>query len=127
MNKERILAVADAITSEEGRKHFNMEHWLRHNNRSYGALPSNTALTSCGTTACIAGWVVHLFGKPGDDLTTEAESLLDLSRAQAANLFIPTINKAYEDITPDEAAIVLRHLAATGEVDWGIAGLEEDD
>lgn len=81
----------------------------------------------CGTPACIAGYAVAM--EMGDlNANIRAYSLalnihydeiagkyLDLTPDQRSKLFYgaPGFN-----VTPEEAGIVLRNLAATGNVDW---------
>lgn len=104
----------------------------------------------CGTTACIAGWAsLHvtkegtLLSKgrtsneiyevadelDGTDLSTyatAAQNILGLDDDQAALLFEPMNfgdhgNHDWDEVTPRQAAKVLRHLVKTGDVDWGVA------
>lgn len=90
----------------------------------------------CGTPACIAGHGLALFGcklrgegwglSATDDLTLQA--MLGLSEIQTSELFEPQLEDhgvefdagpgSFEYITSNHAAACLRHLAATGEVDW---------
>jgi hypothetical protein len=56
----------------------------------------------------------------------EASEVLGISYEDARSLFINvslTANKkmTLEDITKDEAVVVLEHLKATGKVDWSVA------
>lgn len=82
MNKELLLKVRDAILAEP--EHFDMEHFVRRN-------------TSCGTTACIAGWTVALSRNTTPDadetipdsisVAWEAQSRLGLTHEQEVALF----------------------------------------
>lgn len=123
MNKENVLAVADAIE-----KHsipdlgFNMGALIETGYTDmYG--------TDCKTVACIAGWALCLKNNlPATpvafSIMTEAGDWLDLTTAQQYLLFCsPTPEKYVEfgEKTPAQAVAVLRHLAETGEVDWSIA------
>jgi len=137
MNRENILAVADAIE-----KHsipdlgFNMG-WLisASDGRSYKADRSGKG---CGTVACIAG---HAYALQHGVMRLPAEQhhfdqqadWLGLSKSEARELFfagsVCEIQRAADGgwvdakaelttITPSQAVSVLRHLAETGEVDW---------
>jgi hypothetical protein len=111
MNVDRILALADLIeslpkTEIEDDHGFCMVDY-RHD---------------CGTPACIAGWAVHLSGEKVDVKGTfyAASTFLGISPNTAYDLFI-WAEKRLDQITPDEAANTLRHLAGTGEVRWEFA------
>lgn len=49
----------------------------------------------------------------------EAASKLGLDFDTSSNLFYPD-HDDYDSITPQQAGRTLRHLAATGEVDWTV-------
>lgn len=125
MNRENILAVADAIE-----KHsipdlgFNMTMWLdRH------PFPGqDTSGHNCGTTACIAGWAAAVSLGAAD--VEQVEKHLPFSVRQTAKqylaLSIDQANALFEGFStgeeePSQAVSVLRHLAETGEVDWNRA------
>ena len=119
MNKDNILAVADAIE-----KHSIAE--LGFNMSLYGGKtgPSDPDLSghNCGTVACIAGWADKvLTGRDPDVHSSDyAQGLLGLSAEQAIDLFVPS-DWAKNTITPAHAVAVLRNLAETGEVDWSVS------
>lgn len=81
--------------------------------------------TDCGTVCCIAGLAIHQF----DDIPTgwyyeQGRRLLDLTDEQAVALFTPpgvSCADNWDEYTPQRAARVIRHLIATGTVDWNIA------
>lgn len=98
---------------------------------------------ACGTPACIAGWVTWwehnrnpprglldqvpqhdeamASGDVGADTFafTQAKEALKLTREQAHALFYATLAPIdIHEITPQQAAAVMRHLADTGEVNW---------
>lgn len=102
---------------------------------------------TCGTAACIAGWAAAAFGYTGrakkfnpkraeglgdygcynDGVIEVMGRVLGLTEDQARRLFVPDdvwdygwLLSYYEfvSITPSEAAVCLRNLAATGKVDW---------
>jgi hypothetical protein len=113
MNVERILALADIIeaqphTSSSDESGFNMNAYSHH----------------CGTPCCIAGWAAgNVAGLDEEDVFHVAAALLDLSSTLAVQLFIPPFDGArWGMITPAQAAITLRNLAATGIVDWSHVG-----
>ncbi len=125
MNRENILAVADAIE-----KHsipdlgFNMADF-------FGAGFNDRTGRRCGTTACIAGWAHALKNGEGAIasfvIPSEIADWLGINEQAAENLFYASnypMNERYieadwfSNIAPDTAVSVLRHLAETGEVDW---------
>lgn len=140
MNKERILALADAI--EQGYHQtngsmmgFDMDVFYTVGKKMYIEQPEE-----CGSVGCIAGWVVSMYKERKPDETHDmmmrtttimrtARQLLDLGIFEASVLFqqYPQ-GRTNEDndwterdyITPAEATLVLRHLAVTGDVDWSI-------
>lgn len=84
----------------------------------------------CGTPSCISGWAAHIClgtkakGFEGDIDEVSADFLgIELNRAGTHELFYPSVSDPWDKITPTQAAKVLRHLAATGETDWTVAGL----
>lgn len=114
MNKENILAVADAIE-----RHtipdlgFNMGLIRGTADAKY---PDKSGF-DCGTVACIAGWTNAVAGgegvdAAGDYLGIEGDRL-------RSKLFYP--DNPYLGATPAQAGRVIRHLAETGEVDWSVA------
>lgn len=132
MNIERILRLADVL---DGTEPHEPETPLGFNMRIYrgSALPvddpdyersgyRDMSGKGCGTIACVAGWADELFGDETipnyTPIGLRARRLLGLSAAEALRLFIPEGERIYEQATPQIASKVLRHLAATGEVDW---------
>lgn len=83
---------------------------------------------NCKTAACIAGHVFLKYHPESDPFNISslsiakiAEEDLGLDVDTACNLFSPPgMDLDYNVITPERAARVLRHLAATGVVDWSI-------
>ena len=137
MNKEKILRLADVV--EE------LEHAA--NGTDSGKFDMSRYAFFCGAPACVAGWAVAIevadFNVPtaaklnvrrlypGDGIVSstsihrKAGEILELSPGEAARLFRssePTSN--LYDITPLEAAWVLRKFAETGEIDWAMTGYE---
>ncbi len=119
MNVENILKVADAIEQHSiPDLGFNMRRWRDR----AGASSPDLSGHGCGTVACIGGTAEAMFPKK------LAEDALGLTHEQSKALFFAvdgTGNRVISDeefgsITPSQAAAVLRHLAATGEVDWSI-------
>lgn len=121
MNKERILELADHLErlmdpATETEAGFSMSIWDSEGEDLRGQYPDHSG-HDCGTLCCIAGWTERLWPEPDD----YAGDILGLSRAMSYDLFEP--RESYPDpytSTPRRAAAVLRHLAATGEVDWSI-------
>jgi hypothetical protein len=138
LNAHVLFAVADALDQEEafikaGRSklYFDMG--------TYIAVRSGHG---CGSTACIAGWVVALFdenGAPREKVLTlaalqkihnsnshgikmhnihnAAMRTIGLEEHEANMLFSPGCLRA---ITPKIAAETLRNLALTGEIEWNL-------
>lgn len=136
MNKERLLQVADAIERGgiEGLG-FNMAyHYLTLSEARVGDKEAqDLSGHDCGTIGCIAGWTVAIFRKPNllemhtVEFEDEAASILELHRCIATELFRPEHGTGADpdlvpgwDATPAQAAMVIRHLVETGEVDWGL-------
>lgn len=112
MNKSLFLQVADTIEAHADQ--FNMNQWVS------GCDPS-VLLRDCGTTGCIGGWTNALCHRGLSE--DQAARDLDISEAQAAELFypytggsklwdnvIPNDSDGY-DATPEQAARLLRGLA----------------
>jgi hypothetical protein len=132
MNRENILAVADAIE-----KHsipdlgFNMAALIDQTSENYPDVSGH----NCGTVACIAGWATFIAKGmiPGEQqwsasVLAPGRLFLDITQEQASRLFSPAGEyddeakyAIYAGITPSQAVSVLRHLAETGEVDWNRA------
>ena len=126
MNTERILELAGHIEDEATT--FDMsKYW-------FGGCHARNI---CESASCLAGHAVVYFGDTdllkqsalmnlGQSLFAFANwthdfaaELLGLGKEQAHDLFIPDEDMFdYTEITQQEAAKVLRHLAATGKVDW---------
>ena len=80
---------------------------------------------------CICGHTLRMFGdrplyfyRAWESQLRAGAALLGLSLEQARELFVP-INRAkyYDHYThPQDAARVVRYLAATDTVDWSVAG-----
>lgn len=120
MNKEKILAVADAIEAGSlPALGFNMDYEYDDS-----AFASDYNGTSCGAVACIIGWTNTVFPVPARHIGSGfwAGETLDLTPDKSDKLFYPDVNCEYRRITPAEAAETLRHLAETGEVDWSHVG-----
>lgn len=79
---------------------------------------------SCGTPSCIAGWAAWEANNRHSVRNGEVSSLalehLEISQDIGEELFYPH-GYSYNRQSPQKAAAVLRHLAATGEVDWDIS------
>ena len=119
MNRENILAVADAIEKHSipdlgfNMAGFHAEGW------------EDLSQHNCGTTACIGGYATILLNGGGEYRTIPDGKIADwlgvpIETAEA--LFYATGvdygPQWFEKVTPSQAVSVLRHLAETGEVDW---------
>lgn len=132
IQKERILALAQHLETLP-RHQFNMERWIGH--AADDTIVESWETASCDTIGCIAGHAVLLFADRGTpdnpakfpaDIAAEAQRLLGLNEKQAFHAFTPThgsdiradIHCDYRDVTPSDAAEMLRGLAATGTAHW---------
>lgn len=138
MNVERIKQLRDRIAALPPNR-FNLAFWFSNESRPdfdffIGKTNKEAAEGSCGSCACIAGHALAMFA-PNEPVTPDpglaARHLLELTFDQASALFEP-INSIFwdepylipiqrEQVTNQQAVIVLDHLIATGEVDWRIA------
>lgn len=102
---------------ETPEKTVNVQNLLKLADHLDGVAPSdfNIALWS----ACIVGHCQAVF--PAED----PGFVLGLSHDQYRSLFIPKVAPFIVSATPKMAARVVRHLALTGEVDWGQATRED--
>jgi hypothetical protein len=125
MNKERLLLLADMIENKRPPSvqpdlDFHMAmFWEAPEDKGFG--PEDPEYHTCGTSACIAGWAVATFGSGTTnqkEIFREARVLLNLTEGQADGLFLPADP---DDHATKIAPTVMRHLVATGEVDWDIA------
>lgn len=131
MNVENILKTANAI--EKGsvkRLGFNMETWIdfQDDNRWYSGDMSGH---QCKTTACIAGWAMHV--KQGRANAIGKRTWENISGSSEFGEMIPMGADFFEieysvasvlftegppDTTPAEAVALLRSFAETGVVEW---------
>ena len=136
MNTERILAIADMIEQHTipwlG---FNMGPFFvpaaERDDEGYHEAPDRSG-HNCGTVACIAGHAIvlknNIMNEPkrteelGSDFLSEAAAYLGLDYpGNAQELFFAEGSGQYRDnIGAEQAVRTLRHLAATGTVDWTV-------
>lgn len=105
---DRILLLADAIECPIPGRGFSMRDWA-------------VDTSDCGTACCIGGHTNLLFGGPRHGGFAIAGDLLGLGKNQTWALFLPQgwdTDRSLNDRA--RAARVLRHLAATGIVDWEV-------
>lgn len=122
MNRERLLSLADAIEQRFLPLGFDMSSYCNDYVLTVKDVP--TLPTACGTTACVAGWAVALFGDPGfkiaggSEIWDVARELLGLSPSQADWLFLGVFAypKELNRISDAEAVAACRQLA-------GVVGL----
>lgn len=119
MNAELMLRVADAVESENVRGHrvtLNMHSW---HGPDLGP--------SCGTTACIGGYV-DLFVHEEIDVSRfyndmsvfrTAQDALDLTYRDAWALMTDSENYSWINRNKDLVPDALRWMAMTGEISWG--------
>jgi hypothetical protein len=126
MNKEKILALADALDSARGKDTgfgFNMDTIMS----VHGAHPDMTG-HDCDTVGCIAGWAVHvLAGIPLERMRRMQNATicrlageeLGLTDGQIQDLFFPSHILSGPPIGIPAAIETLRNFAETGLVSWG--------
>ena len=113
MNKAQILETADKIEK--------MPHIVGNEEayKKYGP-PAVFDMNSshCGSAACIGG-LVQWEIKDWDSRIEEAVAIhFEVPLYQANAICYPDSPESYTEITPQQAADMLRRLAETGEVDW---------
>lgn len=131
INVENILKTADAIEQHSiPDLGFNMGVFKSKAETDTG-YPCHIDLTGrgCGTVACIAGWAESLWAHEGKPLALYHGSQhffgMEGRDDDHALLLMPEgWARSPEQYTPARAVAVLRHLAATGEVDWTISSPE---
>lgn len=129
MNTENIIKVADAIEQHSiPDLGFNMRALI---DEADSINVPNHFEEPCGTVACIAGWAYVLAGgsvKTRDPVKvweTATDWIGFETGGEARDLFAPHEHLGrFTRLTPTQAVAVLRHLAATGEVDWSIGAPE---
>jgi hypothetical protein len=130
MNIEKLTTVynwlaAGAPEAEADGLRFNMRQFIDGDIASQMKDPENW----CGTSCCIAGFVAvkELPGQSHSEIMiraeTVAEKALGLNPDQAHDLFYAWPRPdwlAFEDITPSQAAGVVKTLIETGRVRWDL-------
>ena len=123
MNIERLEQLATAIEQEADGIKLNMNYWYSEAEPDYPAYDWSN--TPCGTIACIGGMADHLFSAKGPNETTTEETAKNLGLTdRQANMLFFGYSDAFLPVSPAGAAKVIRHLIATGEVDWTILNKE---
>lgn len=136
MNKKHLAVLADWLErgAPHAHIHFNMCTYLTPIDKDGNDLPYFSPVEDiCSTACCMAGALVQTYAP--EKLVTDgrisyispisevAARLAGLPSPQAFQLFIPP-NIPLASITAQKAAKVVRHLIATGTVDWRVAGYE---
>lgn len=107
MNTERVLALALAIETESDGIGFNM------------TVPFHK--DSCGTMACIGGHCRAIWPPADMELEFIEEATaraLEIDEVMACDLCYPRGVVSMSLVDKTKAVKVLRHLAATGMLDW---------
>lgn len=114
MNPQRLNQLADHIEKLPPHQ-FSMDRWVFQDGRSYYYTP---VTGHCGTTACIAGWTVIVFGDLTEKqlIAQQAAAILDLTDKERSDLFTPS--RSLGKITQERAVKALRHAAETGKIRW---------
>lgn len=134
MNKTRMLELADAIEAAPKQK-FDMHSFIgkftvdkrgRRRRSRNTSVPEENFLSelrklSCGTSACIAGWAVHLHPRANltaaydrydtYDVSDHAQAILGLTEVEAWALFYERMNQ-----NNVQAAAFLRRCVKLGTV-----------
>lgn len=145
MNVELLTNIAEWLEAgaPEARHGFGFDmRWWKMTGDAMDPFEDESRET-CGTTCCIAGAAIELSGvmlnfsewAEGTDCSATARRVLGLTEEQALSLFDPWLDDYWsrpnlmdmllfdevglrKPIDPRAAAKVVRHLIATGEVDW---------
>lgn len=131
INAENILKVADAIEAKSlPGLGFTMDYFIYS---GLGAADSDKlGVPDCGTVACIAGWANMVMGERSSPTFAAAAAFFGITEDQGEQLFYARnhplaeediygdMNAPLEMISVEEAVRTLRHLAATGVVDWTV-------
>lgn len=124
VNAQNILKVADAIEQHTiADLGFNMVMWRQFARDDAPDMSGH----NCGTTACVAGWACavllnDLEAVDALGMTEMGRDFFGLDHDQSFELFIAQgrAESDMADVPQDQAIRTLRHLAATGEVDWTV-------
>jgi hypothetical protein len=124
VNREHALALADLIET------------LPRVDNSHGKIHGfnlNYETFECGAPACLAGWSAwEQRGHPetirfDDTFLEDARKYLGISEDIGGKLFYPFGQGIdFGAVTPEDAALTLRKLVETGEVDWSHAPHHEE-
>ena len=116
MNIERLGEIATWLEAgapeKDGAVGFDMNEW--------GVISVGGRVNKCGSVCCIGGAAVQWYEKGiVGYFSDSACRVLDLDAHTGNELFYPAF-ASYDKITPAMAAIVVRDLIATGEVNWDL-------
>lgn len=121
MNRGNVQKLLDWLEAGAPERTFNMDVWID----DLGDKPN-----WCGTTCCMAGWCsqqVQTIEEYWSDLYRSASDVatewLGLTDADAYRLFRAISSNGQlplRNITAAQAAIVVRNLLETGEVNWDL-------
>jgi hypothetical protein len=147
MNKIALTNLAQLLEEEADNKDFgfHLGYYISKPYDDGGYYVEDYKGSECETTACIAGWACSYIEADTGAILKErrtfvpehsgyasfAALLLNIDRNIANDLFEPmnTIDendtlvwryRNWDEVTPHEAAQVVRHLAETGTVDWDV-------
>lgn len=116
MNKERILEMADIIERTPHAK----ESVARTAYDTRAPEFFDMAITHCGSTACIGGFVRWKVDGTNEahDIEWAVAEYFEISDNQANAICYPPFGIDYETITSAQASKLLRNFAESGAVDW---------
>jgi len=112
-NLDKLIAVIASLRADQ----LSMKSYAFYVDDESGIVDD---LHQCGTVGCIAGWAEQSFyGRISqNDTADNAQEQLGLTEDQAGDLFWPEGYGSDNSFPPARVVDVLRHLRATGEVDW---------
>ena len=119
-NPRERIAYLSAFLRDLPEQKFNMTTWAQRADADSKNAHLAIRDMECGTTACIGGWTNTLWPQEWRLWdSTRAMDTLGLTLDQGQELFFGAGTQF--SITSSQAADVLDHYLATGEVDWSVA------
>lgn len=127
IHKTRLAVLADWLEAGGESPHikFGMHTYLKLLDENGNETPNKDE--ACSSICCMAGALAQTFGDPskvlwwsGIGISEYARKLVGLNREDCNALFVPEWVDL-RAVTPQQAARVVRHLIATGEIDWRVS------
>lgn len=124
IHKARLAVLADWLEAGGESPHikFGMYTYLTFLDKNGNETPDKDE--ACGSICCMAGALAQTFGdrmamRKGTSIMQCARELVGMNALDAMELFVPSMLDL-RAVTPRQAARVVRHLIATGEIDWRV-------